>query len=207
MTWTAEDVDGLVPRALDVVARSDVASQRVSCLLGVAWATRRTEPKYAAALTRRALEEMPDLPAYMRRTLPGNASRLLTGLDAGLAARYVLEQLDGMEGTFTFVDLIPTFYGALILHRVDDPAAGPALAALATSPVAPWLSHLGYADVAAQALREHDPMPLDEVVEALRRGLEALVATADRLEEPVPLDELGDLVKGRPPEAAGAAVS
>jgi predicted ATPase/class 3 adenylate cyclase len=198
LTWTAEDVDGLVPRALDVIGRSEVASQRVSCLLGVAWAKRRQEPRYAAALTRRALDEMPLLPAYLRHTLPGNASRLLTGLDAGLATRYVLEEIEQAEGsTTTLVDLIPAMYGALILHRVDHPAAGPALATLSVSPVASYLSYVLHGTVTQVAAQEHQPVPLPEMFASLRSGLEALAATAEALEEPVPLDELGDLVKAR----------
>jgi hypothetical protein len=196
LTSEVEDVDGLVPRALEVVARSEVASQRVSCLLGAAWAVGQTEQKYALALIRRALEEMPGLPAYMRRTLPGNASRLLMGLDSGLAARHVLEQIGAMEGVASFVDLIPTFYGAMLLQRVGHPAAGPAFATLAVSPVASYLVYVTEGAGIEGGAHQHHPVPLDQMVELIRNGLEAMVDAAASLDEPVPADELGAILRG-----------
>ena len=53
-----------------------------------------TDPDRSLQLVRRAINEVPDVPALTRLTLPGSASRLLTRLDPRVAARGLLEQLD-----------------------------------------------------------------------------------------------------------------
>jgi predicted ATPase/class 3 adenylate cyclase len=172
LTWAEADVDGLLPRALEVIERSAVGNQRASSMLGAAWALRNTEPERSMALCYAALDELPSLPAYVRRTLPGNASRLLTTIDPRLAAEHLLQQLGSMDGFATFVELIPVFYAAVLLHRVDHPAAGPALATLDASPVSSFVSHLAYGDVADAASERYEPVPLDELVDLVRAGLE-----------------------------------
>ena len=71
---------------------------------------------------RRAIDEIPDVPALTRLTLPGSASRLLTRLDPSVAAEALLEQLDATPSRRSFVDLIPLFYAAALLdglgHRL-----------------------------------------------------------------------------------------
>ena len=69
---------------------------------------------------RRAINEVPDVPALTRLTLPGSAARLLTRLDPGVAARGLLEQLDATPSRRSFVDLIPLFYAAALLDGLGQ---------------------------------------------------------------------------------------
>ena len=66
---------GLVPLALEVAARTDVALTRVSCLLGVAWAARRPRSRPVGRPRAAALDHIADVPALTRLTLPGSAPR------------------------------------------------------------------------------------------------------------------------------------
>ncbi len=87
LTDATTDTHGLIPRALEVADRSDVALHRATCLLGVAWGIAGSDPERALQLVSRAINEVPDVPALTRLTLPGSASRLLTRLDPRVAAR------------------------------------------------------------------------------------------------------------------------
>ena len=103
----------------------------MTCLLGAAWGLAGTDPERSLRLVRRALDDIADVPALTRLTLPGSASRLLTQLDPRVAAR-------GSAGAArrrrpsrrSFVDLIPLFYAAALLARPRAPgsAAGAAIA-------------------------------------------------------------------------------
>ena len=77
LTDATDDPHGLIDRALEVADRSDVALHRVTCLLGAAWGLAGREPDRSLQLVRRALDDIPDVPALTRLTLPGSASRLL----------------------------------------------------------------------------------------------------------------------------------
>ena len=123
LTDATTDTHGLIPRALEVADRSDVALHRVTCLLGAAWGLAGADPERALQLVRRALNEIPDVPALTRLTLPGSASRLLTRLDPSVAARGLLEQLDATPSRRSFVDLIPLFYAAALLDGLGDRSA------------------------------------------------------------------------------------
>ena len=128
--------DGLVPPALEVAARSDVALTRVSCLLGAAWGLADTRPgSVGARWCARALDDIADVPALTRLTLPGSA------VAAAVAARPARRRRRRCSSSSTatptrrsFVDLIPLFYGAALLDRLGHPAADPALGTVAVSP-------------------------------------------------------------------------
>ena len=113
LTDATADSYGLVPRALEVAERTDVALTRVSCLLGVAWALADRDPGRSVALVRRALDDIGDVPALTRLTLPGSASRLLSRLDPRIAAEALLDQLAATPRRGSYVDVIPLFYGAV----------------------------------------------------------------------------------------------
>lgn len=162
---------GLIGRALDVAEHSDVAITRVTCWLGAAWGLAATQPERALRLVRRALAEMPNVAALTRVTLPGNASRLMARLDPGIAARGLIEQIEGLPARRAFVDLIPIFYAAELLKRVGHPAAVAALAAVEVSPVAPLLSMMDFVDLARRAT-SHDGFP----VQAIERSVCAALA-------------------------------
>jgi predicted ATPase/class 3 adenylate cyclase len=171
-----DDPHGLLPRALDVAARSDVALNCVSCLLGAAWGLAGTAPDESLRLVRRALASINDVPALTRLTLPGSASRLLTQLDPRVAARGLLEQLDAIGSHRTYVDLIPLFYAAELLQGLGHDGLGPTLEHLTVSPIAPYLSMMDFVDLARRAFAASNPVPLGELERVVRRALADLVA-------------------------------
>ena len=134
------------------------------------------------ALVQEALGLMPDLPSFLQRTLPGNASRLTARIDVRLAAADLLERLEEERHPSTYVDLIPTFYATELLHRLGRPTAGIALATLATSPIASYLALRDFDELARQAAEEFEPVSLDALVELLRAELRELAST----DEPTP---------------------
>jgi hypothetical protein len=174
LTESSDNAEELAARALEVARRTKVGAARVTCLLGAAWALLNREPERSIALAQEALGAMPDLPVYLRRTLPGNASRLMARIDTRLAAADLLERLNGEHHTSTFVDLIPAVYATMLLHRLDSPVAGSALATLAASPITSYLSMVNLDDVAVCAAEQYEPVPLAEFLEALRRDLRAV---------------------------------
>jgi predicted ATPase len=182
LTDATDDRYGLIPRALEVADRSTVGISRVSSLLGAAWGLAATEPRRALGLVRRALDDIPCVPALTRLTLPGSASRLLTRLDPAIAARGLLDQLDATRGRRTFVDLIPLFYGAELLHGLGHPSFATKVAPLTVSPAAPYLSMMDFVDVARRAFSAADPMSLDELESAVRSALEELSVGVDELQ-------------------------
>ncbi|MGB8861637.1 MAG: NB-ARC domain-containing protein [Ilumatobacteraceae bacterium] len=173
-----DDPEGLIERALSTVERSEVALQRTTCRLGAAWGLATTDPDRSLALVRQALVDIPNVPALTRMTLPGSASRLLTRLAPGLAAQGLLEQLDAIPARRTFVDLIPVFYGAALLHRVDHPSADTALATLTMTRIAPFLSMMDFVDLARQASAAGSMVSLIELEASVRSGLADIVAAA-----------------------------
>ena len=72
-------------------------------------------------LVRQARDDIPQIAALPRLTMPGNAARLLAQLDPRLAAQGLLEQLDPLPARRSFVDLIPLFYAVSVLERVGPP--------------------------------------------------------------------------------------
>jgi predicted ATPase len=155
LTDARDDPHGLVDRALEVAGRSDVAMHRVTCLLGAAWGVADTQPDRSLDLVRRALDDIANVPALTRHTLPGGASRLLTRLDPQVAAQGLLEQLDATPSYRTFVDLIPVFYATALLHRVGHPSARSELAPFTGSATAPYLSMMDSVDLARRAASSH----------------------------------------------------
>ncbi len=130
------DPRGLVPAAHDVIGRSTVASARVTCLLGVAWAIHGSRPDDALDLAQSAAADMPNLPLYLRRTLPGNVNRLLASIDPALAAEDLLARISADTAMDSFTDLIPLYYAAELLVRVDHPDGAVCLTSLSHSSLA-----------------------------------------------------------------------
>ena len=71
LVGATDDPHGLLPRALDVAARSDVALTRVSSLLGAAWGLARTDPDESLRLVRRALADISNVPALTQADVAG----------------------------------------------------------------------------------------------------------------------------------------
>ena len=178
-----DDPHGLVERALEVAGRSDVAIHRVTCLLGAAWGLAAIEPDRSLRLVRRALNDIANVPALTRLTLPGSASRLLARLDPRVAAQGLLEQLDATPARRSFVDLIPLSYATALLHRLGHPSAGSALATMSVSPIAPYLSMMDFVDLARRASSTSNLVSISELETMVRDALCDIV-NAD--EAPVP---------------------
>jgi predicted ATPase/class 3 adenylate cyclase len=180
------DTAELAARALETARRTQVGVQRVTCLLGAAWALVDREPERSMALVQEALVQMPSLPSFLQRTLPGNASRLTARIDVRSAAADLLERLSGETHPSTYVDLIPAFYATELLHRIGHPLAGTAWATLAGSPIASYLTLRNFDAVAADAARQFEPVALDTLVDRLRTELLALTGTDQRPPETNP---------------------
>jgi hypothetical protein len=183
LTDAADDPHGLIERALEVADRSDVAIQRVTCLLGAAWGLATAQPDRSLQLVRRALADIANVPALTRLTLPGSASRLLAHLDPAVAAEGLLEQLDARPVRRSFVDLIPLFYATAVLDRVGHPSAAAAFATLGVSPVAsyvsmPYLSMMDCVDLARRAAATGTVVSLAELEAMVRTGLDDIICCA-----------------------------
>ncbi|HEY5874640.1 MAG TPA: hypothetical protein VIT64_05035, partial [Ilumatobacteraceae bacterium] len=176
LTDASADSHRLIDEALDIADRSDMALQRVSALLGVAWGIASTDPGRALQLVHRAMSDIERVPALTRLTLPGSASRLLAGLDPRIAAEGLLAQLDAAASRPSFVDLIPVSYASSLLNRVGHPAAEVALATLTVSSTAPYLSMMDFVDLARRTSSSHNAVSLDELASTVRAGLEDIVA-------------------------------
>jgi predicted ATPase/class 3 adenylate cyclase len=176
LTGATDDTYGLIDRALRVAERSDVALVRASCRLGAAWGLAATEPERSLRLVRRARDDIPQIAALPRLTMPGNAARLLAQLDPRLAAQGLLEQLDPLAARRSFVDLIPLFYAVSVLERVGHPSAPEAKAVLTTSPIAPYLSMMESVDLARRASSASGPDSLGDLTARVRTALAEIVA-------------------------------
>ena len=175
LTDARSDPHGLIERALEVADSSDVAITRVTCLLGAAWGMAESDPDFSLHLVRRAMADVPRVPALTRITLPGSASRLLTRLAPALAAEGLLEQLDAKHPRRSFVDLIPLFYAAALLHRLDHPsAASPSFVGAMVSPVASRLSMMDCVDLARRA-SAGSLVSFAELEASVRAGLHDIV--------------------------------
>ncbi len=178
LTDATDDPYGLIEQALEVAERSEVAIQRVTCLLGVAWGLAATDPDRSLLLVRRAMADIPLVPSLTRITLPGSASRLLTRLAPALAAEGLLEQLDAKVQRRSFVDLIPLFYAAALLHRLDHPcAASSSFISSTVSPLAPFLSMTVCVDLARKAVAGN-LVSFVELEDSVRAGLHDIIVTA-----------------------------
>jgi predicted ATPase/class 3 adenylate cyclase len=173
LTDATADTYGLVPRALEVASRTDVALTRVSCLLGVAWALADRDPGHSVTLVRRALDHIADVPALTRLTLPGSASRLLSRLDPRIAAEALLDQLAVTPRRGSYVDVIPLFYGAALLDRLGG-ADGSAIGTVAAHRPVPSASMMDFVDEARRASALGDAAALRELELTVRTGLTAL---------------------------------
>jgi hypothetical protein len=183
LTDATDDPYGLIERALEVADRSDVAIQRVSCLLGAAWGLAASQPGRSLQLVRRALADIENVPALTRLTLPGSASRLLARLDPAVAAEGLLEQLDARPARRSFVDLIPLFYATAVLDRVGHPSAASAFAMLGVSPAdsyltMPYLSMMACVDLARRAAATGTVVSLAELETMVRLGLDDIICSA-----------------------------
>ncbi len=176
LTDASSDTHLLIDEALDIADRSDVALQRVSALLGVAWGIASADPARAMQLVHRAMSDIDSVPALTRLTLPGSASRLLASLDPRHAAEGLLAQLDAAASRPSFVDLIPISYASSLLNRVGHPAAEVALATLTVSSTAPYLSMMDFVDLARRTSSSNNAVSLEELESAVRAGLEDIVA-------------------------------
>ena len=176
LTDASSDTHRLIDEALDIADRSEVALQRVSALLGVAWGVASDDPGRALQLVHRAMSDIDSVPALTRLTLPGSASRLLARLDPRFAAEGLLAQLDAAASRPSFVDLIPVSYASSLLNRVGHPAAEVALATLTVSPTAPYLSMMDFVDLARRTSSANNAVSLEELESTVRAGLEDIVA-------------------------------
>jgi predicted ATPase/class 3 adenylate cyclase len=177
LTDAEDDAYGLIDRALEVGDRSPVALHRVTCWLGAAWGLATTDPERSLRLVRRALADIPNVPALTRLTLPGSASRLLARLDPRVAAQGLLEQMASPVPRRSFVDLIPVFYATALLDRLDHPSAGAALATLTVTPIAPYLSMMDSVDMARRAASGQSPLSSRELEDTVRAALTEIAAT------------------------------
>ncbi len=175
LTDAARDTYGLIPRALEVAERSNVALHRATCLLGAAWGLAGADPDRALHLVRRASAEIPGVPALTRMTLPGSAARLLARLDPQVAARGLLDQLDATSSRSSFVDLIPLFYAATL---VDGLGAGSAEALSITVTAAPThhRSMMDFVDLARRAARDSGASSIAELERTVRAALSDIAA-------------------------------
>jgi len=137
------------------------------------------EPERSLELVRRALSDIPNVPALTRSTLPGSASRLLTRLDPTVAAHGLWEQLDATPSRRSFIDLIPLFYATSLLHRLGHDSAASALATFTVSPIAPYLSMMDSVDLARRAIATSSPVSLRELEATVRSALSDIVNTAN----------------------------
>jgi predicted ATPase/class 3 adenylate cyclase len=177
LTDASGDPHGLIGRALDAADRSDVALVRVTCLLGAAWGLAGSEPERSLHLVRRALDDIPNLPGLTRVTMPGSASRLLTRLDPRIAALGLLDQLDATPSRRSFVDLIPLFYAASLLHRAGHPS-GDATSTLEVARVAPYLSMMDSLDFARRVSATSNAGSLEELEAVVRAALREIAGGA-----------------------------
>jgi predicted ATPase len=175
--------DPLIERASEVAGRCEMALARVSCLLGVAWAVADVDPARSIDLVGRSLAHITSVPPLTRLTLPGSASRLLSRLEPGVAARALLDQIGEGDGAphvaSSFTDLIPLFYGAALLERVGDPAAAPTLATVTARPNQAPASMMDFVDQARWAVLRNDPREVEHLASVVRGGLAELAATSD----------------------------
>jgi predicted ATPase len=174
LTDATADTHGLFPRALEVADRSDVALHRATCLLGAAWGLAGTDPDHALQLVRRAINEVPNVPALTRLTLPGSAARLLSRLDPSVAARGLLEQLDATPSRRSFIDLIPLFYAASLLDGLGGGRASDSLMSVTAAPAAPRQSMMDFVDLARRAAMTPDRRWLSELETTVRAELGAI---------------------------------
>jgi predicted ATPase/class 3 adenylate cyclase len=172
LTESNGDTHCLIDQALEVAARTDVALQRVTCLLGAAWGLGAQDPERSMRLVHDALCEIGRVPALTRLTLPGNASRLLARLDPSVAAQGLLEQLNATPSRRSFVDLIPIFYATALLHRVGHPSSDTMLPALTGNVVPAYLSMMDFVDLARRAAATTDLAALGELESVVRSALD-----------------------------------
>ena len=171
LTNATSDTHGLIPRALEVADRSDVALHRATCVLGAAWGLAGTDPDRSLQLVRRAIRDVPSVPALTRLTLPGSAARLLTRLDPQVAARGLLDQLDATPSRSSFVDLIPLFYAATLLDGLGTGAAEQALITVTSAPTTPRQSMMDFVDLARRAASASSPASIAELETTVRAAL------------------------------------
>ena len=176
LTDACADTHELIPRALEVADRSDVALHRATCLLGAAWGVAGADPDRALHLVRRAINEVPNVPALTRLTLPGSAARLLSRLDPSVAARGLLEQLDATPSRRSFIDLIPLFYAATLLDSLGDGSAGEALISVTSAPTAPQQSMMDFVDLARRAAMTSNLRSVGELEVTVRAALRDIAA-------------------------------
>ena len=125
-------------------------------------------------LVHSALDDVAGIPSLTRLALPGSAARLLSGLDPAVAAKALLEQMDGRPPRGSFVDLVPLFYGAALLSRVGQAADLPVLSHVAPQPLAPTLSMMDIVDLARRASSSDDAGSILEFETTVRRRLVAM---------------------------------
>jgi predicted ATPase/class 3 adenylate cyclase len=178
LTAITDDLHQIVPRALDVADRADMALTRATCLLGAAWAVAEQSPDWALELIGRALEVIPRAPALARLALPGNASRLLSRLAPDVAARGFLDQLDALPSRRAFVDLIPLLYALEFLRSGGQLPADVDLASVPVGPSAASVSMMDFVDLARRASRLGSPAAVSRLEDSVRRALCRIASAA-----------------------------
>jgi predicted ATPase len=175
-------LDPLARRAAAVAERCEMALARISCLLGVAWASADADPVRSIELVERALQHIADVPPLTRLTLPGSASRLLSRLEPRVAAQALLDRIDEQRADAaprrTFTEMIPLFYGAALLEHVGDPTAAPTMATVTASPTHAPASMMDFIDQARRAVLRSDRRAVEHLESVVRTGLAELAVAS-----------------------------
>lgn len=178
LTGAVGDPDGLVPRALAAARRSDMALTQATCLLGAAWGMASCDPDRAVALVAETMGLVDRAPSLPRRTLPGNASRLMATLDPAIAAQCLLDRLAPRAGGYTFVDLVPLVYAVALLERVGHPAGLDLGVPLPGLRLGASRSMMDVAELARRAAGSASPPSLAELHDNVRAALAELARGA-----------------------------
>lgn len=174
LTDSVDRRDELVDRCLVVASRTDVRTHRVACLLGAAWAYLGADDRRSRELCELVLDDLPFVPSFVRQTLPGNISRLLSVLDPPRAASDLAERIARVDPDgATFTDLIPVVHAAALLDRAGHPVARPALHALRSSRVGTYVELLGLSDSGGPAPPIDAASELADVLDDLHAALVA----------------------------------
>ena len=155
--------------------RADRGGPAPGCRACSAWRGRSPTPIPGGrvALVRRALDDIADVPALTRLTLPGSASRLLSRLDPRVAAEALLDQLDAAPRAGFVRRPDP----AVLRRRPARPPRArrvPEVGTVAAHRPAPSASMMDFVDEARRASAHADPVALRELERTVRRGLTAL---------------------------------
>ena len=172
LTDATSDTHGLIPRALEVADRSDVALHRATCVLGAAWGLAGTDPDRSLQLVRRAIRDVPERPradppdpAGQRR--PAAHSPRSAGRRTGLAG-------PTRRDAVAFVVRRPDpalLRGDLARRPRQTGAAEQALITVTSAPTTPHQSMMDFVDLARRAASASSPASIAELETTVRAAL------------------------------------